>query len=133
MIPFKDTDNPTEIDTQLAKRRETYQAQYIDKSEITLLSPSSFTELADSVEFQNKFDMVFFSTANASKLTDKFITNCVSKDGIVIVESPKYILDLKTQQIEDAVKAINQMAVDCNLEQIIDSSTNSLLTFQRSD
>lgn len=122
-----------EIDTSLVKRRELYQSHYIENTEICLLSPNSFDELADSAEFQNKFDLVFISTAQSQKLSDRqFVDNCVTNNGLILVETPNYILDLKSDQIIEARKAICKMAGDCNLQSVTDTFVTSVLTFQKS-
>jgi len=88
----------------------------MDNTEVTFLSPSSFEVLADSRDYFHKFDMVFLSVANASKLKQShLIQNCLKPEGFVFVESPKYIIDLKGDQAEETIKTIKQLAKDSNL------------------
>jgi len=70
----------------LVKRRETYKSAYLENTEICLLSPHSFDDLADSAEFENKFDVVFYATAQAGKLANReFITNCMKQDCLIFI------------------------------------------------
>ena len=100
---------------------------------LTPISPSNFKSLGESSEFHQKFDSVFLSTAHAQKIGEQdFLQNCVHKDSVIYVETPKYILDLKDEQVENVIKTIKQMAKDQKLSSI-ESSNDALLLFQYSE
>ena len=97
-------ENEAEISTDLVKRKETYKSVKMSNCKVHFISPES--KNLTTRYFQNKFDAVFLSVSNSKKI-NQTIDSCLSEDGIVILETAKYILDLKKEQLQEHMKTGN--------------------------
>lgn len=101
-IELVDEDNP--VSTELVKRKELYSSVKMEKSSVTFLSPTAFDQLYNSSKYNSKFDMVFLSVSNSKKI-DKNLLPCLKPSGLVVLETAKYVLDLKKEQQETHLNA----------------------------
>ena len=97
-----DEDNP--VSTELVKRKELYSSVKMEKSSVTFLSPTAFDQLYNSSKYNSKFDLVFLSVSNSKKI-DKNLLPCLKPNGLVVLETAKYVLDLKKEQQETHLTA----------------------------
>ena len=88
------------ISTVLTKRKETYKSVKIENATVHFISPSEADHFVEMSKFQKKFDIIFLSVQNANFL-NKNIKNCMSTESVVLVETTKFVLDLKKEQMKD--------------------------------
>ena len=103
-IELVDEDEAEHVSTELVKRKELYSSVKMEKSSVTFLSPTAFDQLYNSSKYNSKFDLVFLSVSNSKKI-DKNLLPCLKPNGLVVLETAKYVLDLKKEQQETHLNA----------------------------
>ena len=111
---FDEIDETEEISTKLVKRKETYKSVKMENNKIYFITPDNSTNWMKLKKFENKFDAVFLSVSNSRKLNQS-LNQCLTKNGIIIVETSKYILDLKKEQLQQHIKSGNNFIINYNL------------------
>ena len=124
-----DEDNP--VSTDLVKRKELYSSVKMEKSSVTFLSPTAFDQLYNSSKYNSKFDLVFLSVSNSKKI-DKNLLPCLKPNGLVVLETAKYVLDLKKEQQETHLNAGKLICLRV-VKDAYNCSDNSYLIFSETN
>jgi dynein assembly factor 3 len=120
------------VSTKLVKRKETYKSVKMKNNKIYFITPDNSTNWMKLKKFENKFDAIFLSVSNSKKLSQN-LNNCLTQNGIIIVETSKYILDLKKEQLQQHIKSVKAMAIDANLKEVgMSNILSPKIIFQKS-
>jgi len=100
---------------------------------IHLLPLDCMEGLHKKAKFQSKFDLVFFSNSMVHNLTES-VRPLFRKDGLLVVESTRFMLELKDEMHTEYYKKISAMAASagCEVAKTFDSEKHNFAYFKSS-
>lgn len=104
----------------------------LDKFKIIFLPLECVGSLHRKSKFKRRFDMVYFSNSMVHYLDSSISELFRSKQSIMVIESTKFMLDVKEEMHKEYGKKITNMAktAKCELCKAFDSETNEYAVFK---
>ncbi|OWF47948.1 dynein assembly factor 3, axonemal-like [Mizuhopecten yessoensis] len=92
-----------------------YEALSVDGVKVTFLPISSLTELSKKSKYKNLFHVIYFANSLVHLLKED-ISPVFADQATLILESARYMLELKTDQVAEFGKTVTTIATDAGCE-----------------
>ncbi|XP_063713509.1 dynein axonemal assembly factor 3-like [Symsagittifera roscoffensis] len=103
--------NLTEVDEENETESDTLLTDDFSNVSVKFIYGKDMKYFLTKEKFKNSFDLVHVASDGASFL-DESLTNILKQKSTVLVESPKYIIDLKPEQVASILQTLKKRGED---------------------
>ncbi|XP_060072383.1 dynein axonemal assembly factor 3-like isoform X1 [Ylistrum balloti] len=94
-----------------------YESMPVDGFKVTFLPVSSLTELSKKSKYQKLFHVIYFANSLVHLLKED-VSSIFADRATLILESAKYMLELKLEQVGEFGKTVTSIATDAGCEAV---------------
>ncbi|XP_033751780.1 dynein assembly factor 3, axonemal-like [Pecten maximus] len=102
---------------QVSTLDQEYESLTVDGVKVTFLPISSLTDLTKKSKYKNLFHVIYFANSLVHLLKEN-ISPIFADQATLILESAKYMLELKLEQVAEFGKTVTTMATDLGCEPV---------------